>query len=365
MGKYFAASGDGNYNDYSFLDMAVAHETGHQWWYVLVGNNEFMEPMMDESITVYSTAYYFEKRYGKYDQQGTLMQFRSMGRMYGDLSSTFDMSVDKYKDFSDYVSTIYSRAPVVFEDLRHQTSEDTFVKILKTYFERYEYKNGSINAFLNIIGEIAGDKVKENIKTSITSPNYSPKDLQLTQEEKIEMNRQMYKKSLQEQENIYGLNLSSILLKGLNGETIYIVKPSNMTESEKLAFDMNINPMIDGMKKAYGIKFVAKSASELTETEKSGNLILFGNASTNKVISEMQDGFPVIISTKGLIMDDLAVITNNASGIFTVKNPKDNTKVVLVYFWYQNMRDYYLFDGGSANQFIININDKKVISGKF
>ena len=33
----------------------------YQW-----GNNEYKEPFLDESLTVFTTAYYFEKEYGKY-----------------------------------------------------------------------------------------------------------------------------------------------------------------------------------------------------------------------------------------------------------------------------------------------------------
>ncbi|MGP4002380.1 M1 family aminopeptidase [Streptomyces sp. 8N706] len=34
--------------------MAVAHEVAHQWWYGIVGNDQFREPWLDESFAVYA-----------------------------------------------------------------------------------------------------------------------------------------------------------------------------------------------------------------------------------------------------------------------------------------------------------------------
>ena len=35
------------------LEFVVAHETAHQWWYQMVGNDEVAEPWLDESLTNY------------------------------------------------------------------------------------------------------------------------------------------------------------------------------------------------------------------------------------------------------------------------------------------------------------------------
>ena len=48
-----------------FLEYVIAHETAHQWWYSVIGNNEINEPWLDEALTEYSTIVYFEKKYGE------------------------------------------------------------------------------------------------------------------------------------------------------------------------------------------------------------------------------------------------------------------------------------------------------------
>ena len=47
------------------LEYVIAHETAHQWWYSVVGNDEISEPWLDEALTEYSTVLYFEQKYGK------------------------------------------------------------------------------------------------------------------------------------------------------------------------------------------------------------------------------------------------------------------------------------------------------------
>jgi hypothetical protein len=43
----------------------TVHEFGHQFWYGLVGNNEFEEPWLDEGFVTYSTAKVLETAYGE------------------------------------------------------------------------------------------------------------------------------------------------------------------------------------------------------------------------------------------------------------------------------------------------------------
>ena len=47
------------------LEYVIAHETAHQWWYGVVGNNEVKEAWLDEGLTEYMTIMYIEKYYGK------------------------------------------------------------------------------------------------------------------------------------------------------------------------------------------------------------------------------------------------------------------------------------------------------------
>ena len=46
-------------------EIVTVHEFGHQFWYGLVGSNEFEEAWLDEGFTTYSTAKVMELGYGR------------------------------------------------------------------------------------------------------------------------------------------------------------------------------------------------------------------------------------------------------------------------------------------------------------
>jgi peptidase M1-like protein len=58
MRRTFAAGGAGmEYPELIFtlaVPDVVSHEVAHQWWYALVGNNQYREPWLDESFATYS-----------------------------------------------------------------------------------------------------------------------------------------------------------------------------------------------------------------------------------------------------------------------------------------------------------------------
>jgi len=46
------------------LENVMVHETGHQWFYGMLGSNEMDEAWLDEGIDTYCTTRYFEEKYG-------------------------------------------------------------------------------------------------------------------------------------------------------------------------------------------------------------------------------------------------------------------------------------------------------------
>jgi aminopeptidase N len=49
------------------LEKTIAHESCHQWWYNLVGNDEIDYLFLDEGLTCWSTDYYGEHYYGNWE----------------------------------------------------------------------------------------------------------------------------------------------------------------------------------------------------------------------------------------------------------------------------------------------------------
>jgi aminopeptidase N len=179
MGPYPKLSEDYNENNLTFFDEAVVHETGHQWWYSTVGNNEFKEPVLDESFTAYSTALFFENLYGEYNINAVKGSFL---RAPVKISSPIYRSTDKYT-WQDFSLVVYNLGPVVLEDLRQSVGKDKFIEIFKSYYEKYKFKNATFEGFIDIIKEKSSSEISEHIKKSFTSENYSTENKVLSIEE--------------------------------------------------------------------------------------------------------------------------------------------------------------------------------------
>ena len=49
-----------NLNNYEDYTNVIVHEIAHQWWYGVVGNNAYANGWMDEGLTEYTTALFYE-----------------------------------------------------------------------------------------------------------------------------------------------------------------------------------------------------------------------------------------------------------------------------------------------------------------
>ncbi|MGY0374982.1 M1 family metallopeptidase [Clostridium sp. JNZ J1-5] len=350
---------------------STVHEIGHQWWYSVVGNNEFKESFLDESLTTYSTAYYFEKQYGKYFQESAFTQFRL--HLYPDKTAglPINSSVDKFASWSEYSMIIYRKGPVVFEDLKQRVGEEKFVEILKTYFERYKFKNATIDGFLSIINEIAGKDIEAAIRSAINSKTYSPENLMLSEEERRNSYREIDKNRILSMDKQYGTSLESFVAKGLIGEKLYIIKPSNLTQTEAPEIDNFLSMLQGSLKEQYGIEIIIKKDTELSSEElKNNNLMFIGNPWNNSALALVNSELPVSITKHSLTMKDLTIHSNDISGQFAAENPNNKNKIILVFFWTKDINldqsNYYRnYSDEIPLQFNINVNSKKNISGRY
>jgi hypothetical protein len=61
LSRGFYSSYDGTKG--SHLVSIAAHETAHQWWYALVGNDQALDPWLDEALCTYSELLFYENLY--------------------------------------------------------------------------------------------------------------------------------------------------------------------------------------------------------------------------------------------------------------------------------------------------------------
>ena len=347
---------------FPFVLSAAVHEAVHQWWYVSVGSNEFEESVMDESLTVFTTAYYFEKEYGKYHGNGVLMDVINNLKYMQPQRTPFSAGVDEFVDYHDYVDTIYRRGPALFEGLRKKVGEEKFLEILSTYYDKYLFKNGSIEGFLGVIEEVAGKEVMNEFKNDINSDNYTLDDYNLSEEEQKKIRSTEQKMRLARTESIYGTTFSSIKLRALREEKIIIVKPSIMEELEATA----VNDVIKSIKKNLpedNDKIIeVKSANEITEEEiNNNNIIYFGNIEKNRFLKDEKS--LVKVKENQLLLENIVINDENPTGTYIIKHPKNKNKLLINVFWNKINWDYQIGALFTSNNFLWNqVYDYRIIT---
>ncbi|MFQ5596408.1 MAG: M1 family metallopeptidase, partial [Anaerolineae bacterium] len=155
--------GDFLYDNYNnpFFAVATAHEVAHQWWYNVVGNDVIDEPWLDEALTTYSSAVYFQDVTGPSAFQQNLQQWRQ----------GYDQAVEKGRDdlitrpleFWDqpanrefYGAIVYLKGALFFQALRDEIGDEAFFKALQMYYQTRKYKIATTDDLLNAFEEAAG-----------------------------------------------------------------------------------------------------------------------------------------------------------------------------------------------------------------
>ncbi len=143
------------------LEFVVVHELAHQWWYGMVGNDEYREAWIDEPLTQYSTLEYFRQRYGQKEFDRLYERYIKLGiKDFMGFESGGDKSLDRSLDqFSEneYYILIYNKGAMMFKDLEDQMGDEKFDKMLRALFDRYKFGVVTGKQLIQLTSEIAGE----------------------------------------------------------------------------------------------------------------------------------------------------------------------------------------------------------------
>lgn len=126
-----------------YLEIVIAHEIGHQWFYALVGNNQVEHPWLDESLTSYTEIVYLRAidPTGRRAQDHIADFERDYTRFTGSRQPDLplDLPVSSYRGFA-YGAIVYRKGPLFYVELERQLGEGVVYEALAVYFERFRYK---------------------------------------------------------------------------------------------------------------------------------------------------------------------------------------------------------------------------------
>jgi hypothetical protein len=129
----------------SSLDAEVIiHETAHQWWYGIVGNDQINHSWLDEGLAEFSTHYYHLLKGDRATYDKKLRLLKSEYAKWSTLSSVgFDGVMNKaLYDFlteGEYVATAYVKGAILFDTLQDIMGDDAFLSALRDYISNNRF----------------------------------------------------------------------------------------------------------------------------------------------------------------------------------------------------------------------------------
>jgi hypothetical protein len=149
------------------------HECGHQFWYGIVGNNEFEHAWLDEGLNTFSTARTMEAAYGenswvrRYFRGFIPVMFTEvkLPRMtygnrlqgYRPVATSDAQATPTYLYFPATGARItYDKTALWLGTLGRYLGWETLQKIMSTFFERFKLKHPVPQDFFSIVNEVSG-----------------------------------------------------------------------------------------------------------------------------------------------------------------------------------------------------------------
>jgi hypothetical protein len=123
--------------DSKLLDIVIAHEIGHNWFYGILGSNERQHAWMDEGINSFYEKKYTETKYGKQPQLAELL-FQTKA-----IQKTDQPIEMPSEDFSmlNYFTSVYHKTAKWLQLLETQMGKDNFQRKMQAYFSEWKFKH--------------------------------------------------------------------------------------------------------------------------------------------------------------------------------------------------------------------------------
>jgi len=123
-----------NERNTSYRRFITLHEVAHQWFYGIAGNDTLRHAWLDESLA--QIAGFLFWRYGPLGNEGLAEEYwQSILTWYNRIQTVrpINTALDQFRDFPDYMSTVYGGGAVFLRELGQRIGDEALVRGLSAY----------------------------------------------------------------------------------------------------------------------------------------------------------------------------------------------------------------------------------------
>ena len=131
----------------------IVHELGHNYTMGILANNEWREGFLDEGFTSFQSSWFEEATTGQDAWPGTEAFILNID--LDGMSEPASLVSEKYHDFTSYNLSIYTRGEMFYDFLRYIVGDDTMREILRTFYQRWQFRHVDEAAFREVAEEVS------------------------------------------------------------------------------------------------------------------------------------------------------------------------------------------------------------------
>ena len=152
------------------LDFVTVHELGHDYFYGILGSNEFEEPMLDEGMNQYWDQRMMRSRNSVINPTPwwlrrlginvSLDNVQEMDRLFANLGDPADaLGENSWSRLSSgSFNTVYSRTSTMMRQIEDMVGTPAMARAMKLYYERWKFRHPSIADLRDALAEGTGKR---------------------------------------------------------------------------------------------------------------------------------------------------------------------------------------------------------------
>lgn len=162
------------------LEEVIVHEIAHQWFYGTVGNNQIDEPWLDEGLTQYSVALYFENKYGNERYKSFLNEGEIYSKVVFDILNEKNISFNKkinkksyeFEHWLLYDAITYDVTALMLDELRNKIGDSDFFAGLKYYYENNKFIISTEEIFIRDMSKSTKKNIEQIVRPWLSGKIY-------------------------------------------------------------------------------------------------------------------------------------------------------------------------------------------------